>query len=232
GPRSELPSDQAAGGQRADGAHGHHACRLSAPPGQRPPLSVRRYRGHATRIRSHPAQGTGPAGRLGGPGRVRAAGGCRPRRGRSMKQSSHAWSRGYARQAQADLDAREVLLGATVPACQHLHFLQMACEQIARELLRRSAFAADLEVAPRGLEAMVRQLARKVDLLAPAVDDDGRRPDNCEYPWEDDGGALHVPAEHGFGPLGTLHRHRAGATFLKIVAAAAAELAGGFYAAS
>ncbi|MGA2699774.1 MAG: hypothetical protein ABSH35_01575 [Isosphaeraceae bacterium] len=60
----------------------------------------------------------------------------------------------------------------------------------------------------------------------------GRRPDNCEYPWEDDGGALHLPAEHGFGPLGTLHRHRAGATFLKIVAAAAAELAGGFYAAS
>lgn len=119
-----------------------------------------------------------------------------------MKQSSHAWSRAYARQAQADLDAREVLLGATVPACQHLHFLQMACEkiskahrclgganpetlrhshgfaakvlpQIARELLRRSAFAADLEVAPRGLEAMVRQLAREVDLLAPAVDDDG-----------------------------------------------------------
>ena len=90
----------------------------------------------------------------------------------------------------------------------------------ARELLRRSAFAADLEVAPRGLEAMVRQLAREVDLLAPAVDDDGRRPDNCEYPWEDDGVARHVPAEHGFGPLGTLLRHRAGATFLKIVAAA------------
>ena len=99
-----------------------------------------------------------------------------------MKQSSHAWSRAYARQAQADLDAREELLGATVPACQHLHFLQMACEkiskahrclgganpetlrhshgfaakvlpQIARELVRRSAFAADLEVCaswPRG----------------------------------------------------------------------------------
>ncbi len=176
-----------------------------------------------------------------------------------MKQSSHAWSRAYARQAQADLDVREVLLGATVPrlsapalsadglredlqspplpgrshpeTLRHSHgFAAKVLPQIARELLRRSAFAADLEVAPRGLEAMVRQLAREVDLLAPAVDDDGRRPDNCEYPWEDDGGALHVPAEHGFGPLGTLHRHRAGATFLKF--AAAAELAGGFYAAS
>jgi len=173
-----------------------------------------------------------------------------------MKQSSYAWSRAFARQAQADLDAREALLGATVPACQHLHFLQMACEkiskaywclggantetlmhshgfaakvlpQIARELLRRSAFAANLEVAHSGVEPMVRRLAREVDLLAPAVDDDGRRPDNCEYPWEDVGGTLHVPAEYGFGSLGALHRHRAGATFLKIVAAATAELGGG-----
>jgi len=178
-----------------------------------------------------------------------------------MKQSPYAWSQAYAQQAQADLEAREVLLGTSVPACQHLHFLQMACEkvskahrclggadpetlmhshgfaakvlpQIARELLRRSDFAARLEVAHSGLEAMVRQLAREVDLLAPAVDDGGRRPDNCEYPWEDAGGALHLPAGHGFEALGTLHRHRAGATFLKIVAAAAAELGGGSYAAS
>jgi hypothetical protein len=178
-----------------------------------------------------------------------------------MKQSSYAWSRAHAQQAQADLDARDVLLNAEVPACQHLHFLQMACEklskahrclggadpetlmhshgfaakvlpQIARELLRRAAFAADLEVAAGRIEPMIRQLAREVDLLAPAVDDDGRRPENCEYPWEDDEGALHVPAEHGFGPLGTLHRHRAGATFLKIVTTAAAELGGGSYATS
>ena len=175
-----------------------------------------------------------------------------------MKQSSYAWSRAYGMQAQADLDAREVLLLATLPGCQHLHFLQMACEkiakahrclggadpetlmrshgfavkvlpQIARELLRRSAFATGLEVAHSGIEPMVRQLAREVDLLAPAVDDDGRRPDNCEYPWEDSKGTLHVPAEHEFGSLGTLHRHRAGATFLKIVAVAALELGSGAY---
>ena len=109
-----------------------------------------------------------------------------------MKQSSYAWSRAYARQAQADLEAREALLGAPVPACQHLHFLQMACEkiakahrclggadpetlmhghgfaakvlpQVARELLRRSTFVADLQVKHVGIEAMVRQLAREVD---------------------------------------------------------------------
>jgi hypothetical protein len=51
--------------------------------------------------------------------------------------------------------------------------------------------------------------------------------DSGRYPWEDVQGALHVPAEHGFGSLGTLHRHRAGSTFLKIVAAAAAELGRG-----
>ena len=55
-----------------------------------------------------------------------------PREWRSMKQSSCAWSRAYARQAQADLEAREALLDATVPACQHLHFLQMACEKISK----------------------------------------------------------------------------------------------------
>ena len=69
--------------------------------------------------------------------------------------------------------------------------------------------------------------AERSSLLAPAVDDGGRRPDNCEYPWEDDGGILHVPAEHGFPSLDTLHKHRAGSTFLKIVTVAAAELAGG-----
>jgi hypothetical protein len=178
-----------------------------------------------------------------------------------VKQSPYAWSRACAQQALADLDAREALLGVEVPACQHLHFLQMACEkiskahrclggadpetlmhshgfavkvlpQIARELLRRATLAAELPFPRSQIESMVRQLAREVDLLTPAVDDDGRRPDNCEYPREDSAGTLHIPAEHPFGSLGTLHRHRAGATFLKIVATAAAELAGGAYAAS
>jgi hypothetical protein len=173
-----------------------------------------------------------------------------------MRQSSYAWSRAYARQAKADLDAREALLGAAVPACQHLHFLQMACEKIAkahrclggadpetlmhshgfaakvlpqivRELLRRSAFVAELAVAQAAVEPMVRQFAREVDLLAPSVDDDGRRPDNCEYPWEDAQGVLHVPADGDFPRVEALHRHRAGTTFLKVVTTAVLELQGG-----
>jgi hypothetical protein len=175
-----------------------------------------------------------------------------------MKQSSYAWSRAYGRQAQADLEAREVLLDVAIPACQHLHFLQMACEkvskahrclggadpeslmhshgfaakvlpQIARELSRRSAFVADLGAAHRGNEEMIRQLARDVDLLAPSIDNNGTRPDNCEYPWGDANGDLHSPADYAFGGLAALHRHRAGSTFLKIVATAAAELGSGSY---
>ena len=41
-----------------------------------------------------------------------------------------------------------------------------------------------------------------------------------------------LPVEHGFGALETLHRHRAGATFLKIVAVAATEMGSGSYEAS
>jgi hypothetical protein len=79
---------------------------------------------------------------------------------------------------------------------------------------------------------MVRQIARAVDLLAPSVDDDGRRPDNCEYPWEDHSGILRVPADHDFGELGKLHLHRAGSRFLKIVTIAVKELAEAAYEAS
>ncbi|MGP0063486.1 MAG: hypothetical protein ACLQGP_07810 [Isosphaeraceae bacterium] len=38
-------------------------------------------------------------------------------------------------------------------------------------------------------------LAREIEVLAPAVKRGGQRPDNCEYPWEDDAGTLHVPLD-------------------------------------
>ena len=47
-------------------------------------------------------------------------------------------------------------------------------------------------------------LAREIELLAPAVEDGGRRPQNCEYPWEDAIG-VHVPAEYEFPNLDLLH---------------------------
>jgi hypothetical protein len=40
-----------------------------------------------------------------------------------------------------------------------------------------------------------RHLAQEIDVLAPAVKRGGQRPDNCEYPWEDDDGTLRVPLD-------------------------------------
>ncbi|MEW6249344.1 MAG: hypothetical protein AB1716_01755 [Planctomycetota bacterium] len=68
----------------------------------------------------------------------------------------------------------------------------------------------------------LRKLARQIELLAPAVDDAGRSPANCEYPWPSPDGRIIAPAEHAFG-LGLLHE-KAGATLLKILRAAITEL--------
>jgi hypothetical protein len=42
------------------------------------------------------------------------------------------WGRAYARQAKADLDAWDHLQGSILPECQKLHFMQMACEKLAK----------------------------------------------------------------------------------------------------
>ena len=41
---------------------------------------------------------------------------------------------------------------------------------------------------------MVRSLARQIELLAPAVDNGGQQPKNCEYPYEGPGGQVRCPA--------------------------------------
>lgn len=47
--------------------------------------------------------------------------------------SFQEWRRAYARQAQADMQAREVLLREKhLPPCEQLHLLQMACEKLAK----------------------------------------------------------------------------------------------------
>jgi hypothetical protein len=59
-------------------------------------------------------------------------------------------------------------------------------------------------------------LSREIEMLAPAVRRGGQRPDNCEYPWEDDKGKLHAPLDWSFAPSGLLLAP-AGRTFLKLV---------------
>lgn len=159
------------------------------------------------------------------------------------------WAQAYARQARADFDAWGALAEhKELAPSQRLHFFQMACEKLCKAHLCKSGaepstltgshayIAGTLPVIVRqhltrltgkkgraGLLRHAKHLSREIELLAPAVDDGGRRPDNCEYPWEDHAGQLHVPAEHSFPALRLLTAP-AGRTFLKTVRAAIAAL--------
>ncbi len=152
----------------------------------------------------------------------------------------------------ADLCAREKLLEhSDLPDCQQLHFLQMACEKLCKaylcghgsdpETLRsshayigstlpiiaRQQFAQDwrkVRVDRTWVIQALRALARKIEMLAPAVNDGGRQPANCEYPWAGPDGVLRVPAEHNF-ELDLLHE-KAGRHLLKVLYTAAEELLG------
>lgn len=67
-------------------------------------------------------------------------------------------------------------------------------------------------------KAMLRQfklLAGEIEVLSPAVERGGKRPDNCEYPWES-GGSVFSPLDQPFSAL-SLIEQPSGVTFLKFV---------------
>jgi hypothetical protein len=141
------------------------------------------------------------------------------------------------------MSARDELLGnASLPACQQLHFLQMACEKLCKAhlcasgskpkdvqtshgytrrvlpLIFRAGFSREFNRELRQkawLLQHIGHLAREINFLSPAVDDSGKRPDNCEYPWEETGVVV-VPAERQFTNLDFL-RAPAGRLFIKLV---------------
>jgi hypothetical protein len=147
--------------------------------------------------------------------------------------TSEEWSRAFAKQALADFDAWNVLNLAMgippLPPSQKLHFLQMACEKLAKShLLKAGSKMSELEQShaytAKNIPTIVRQqmilggenkrvadsvrdqckrLAREIELLSPSVDDGGRRKDNCEYPWRD-AKSLRIPAEWEFTTLNLL----------------------------
>ena len=63
--------------------------------------------------------------------------------------------------------------------------------------------------------AAIRPLARKIELLNPAVQGGGRSPENCEYPWEAPDWSIVAPADHKF-ELSALFEP-AGVALLKII---------------
>jgi len=70
--------------------------------------------------------------------------------------------------------------------------------------------------ARTGLLTFTRHLAAEIEVANPAVDRNGRRPDNCEYPWEDEQQVLHSPIDWQFSPLQLL-RGRFGPRFVKLL---------------
>ena len=130
----------------------------------------------------------------------------------AARQLEDQWRDAFARQARSDKQAYEGLSRqAGLAPCHRLHYLQMFLEKLSKALLWAGHRAIDgppdflgthgviAKVLPMAVKEyrvrakeralrrdemeQLRALCREIDLLAPAVDDDGRRPDNCEYPW-------------------------------------------------
>lgn len=154
-----------------------------------------------------------------------------------------AFARKFIAQARSDWGVYELLAKrADVAPCHKLHFLQMACEKLAKahrlrdtdspvdELLSRhtgfakfvSAFCKlMLGEQYRGKDAQLaavikasRTLAREIEKLAPAIDRHVS-PENAEYPWERDEEVI-APCEYTFPSLDLLGA-AGGRTFLKLI---------------
>jgi hypothetical protein len=162
------------------------------------------------------------------------------------------WSRAFARQANADARTWDrIQRDDTIPECHKLLFLQMACEKLVKaHLCQAGSKPADLQKshayvnknlpiilsqelaasrfrpeAVRLTERHIKHLSQEIELLAPAVKRGGRRRDNCEYPWEDAAGSIHVPLDWTFVPS-QLVAVPAGLLFLKLVRQAIARRLG------
>jgi len=153
------------------------------------------------------------------------------------------WTKAYARQADADFKTGETLQGqSAVPRCHGLLFLQMTCEKLCKAHLIAEGTPSQMLQTSHGyiakpLPVVIRQqiaflgrdvkkmrsvahaarlLAQEIEVLSPAVDRNGQRPDDCEYPWQDHSGMLHSPLDWTFQPLHLL-TSRHGRTLLKLV---------------
>jgi hypothetical protein len=165
----------------------------------------------------------------------------------AAKSKRHADQGNQARQLPTELHGLLEQIGEwRAESCHALHYLQMACEKIAkayrfrdsetaerRLLTEHVAFSQFIEsfyAAPAmkrqyaGRESQLRSqrklaanLAREIERLAPAVDREAF-PVNTEYPWAD-GKVVVVPCEYTFPSLSLL-RDGGGRSFLKVLTVA------------
>lgn len=161
-----------------------------------------------------------------------------------MPASREAWANAFALQSRSDWQVYNLLAGESYLAdCHELHYLQMACEKIAKAYRSRDT-AADLDdllkrhvgfakfmgsflsspsikEAYNGRDAQLQQLsrfarglAREIEKLAPAVDRAGS-PENAEYPWES-GDKVISPCQYSYPRLSLL-TSAGGRTLLKLL---------------
>jgi hypothetical protein len=138
------------------------------------------------------------------------------------------WVTAYTRQADADLKTwKELEALPAVPACHRLLFLQMACEKLCKAHLIQAGTATEALQSSHAYVAkplpvvireqidflghdprraapvihVVRHLANEIEIANPSCNREGRRADNCEYPWENGNRVLHSPLDWTFAPL-------------------------------
>lgn len=161
-----------------------------------------------------------------------------------MPPSRSDWAAAYAAQSKSDFAVYEVLsIQRDIPTSHTLHYLQMACEKIAKAHLFRDTGTAEKKLRTRhvafasfvkaffispamrsryvgkdaqllGISVRANQIAREIERLAPVVDEE-KSPGNAEYPWQSNGGII-VPCQYEFPNLSVL-RNDAGINFLKTV---------------
>ena len=167
-----------------------------------------------------------------------------------MPPSREVWASAFALQSRSDWQVFDRLAAdPRISTCHELHYLQMACEKIAKayrcrdtaasleELLTKhvgftkfmGSFLASPSIkdAYRGRDAqrrevakLARVLAREIERLAPAVDR-VISPENAEYPWQS-GENVIAPCLYDYPRLSLL-TSAGGRTFLKLVARAIEE---------
>lgn len=176
-----------------------------------------------------------------------------------MTDREAQWRKGYARQALSDLAVYKLLARRReISACHRLHYLQMFLEKTAKAQLwqseKRSERSDKINSSHKFIEKVlpqvyrefalrrkqgghsksvqwkkIKHLCRELDLLAPASDRGGQRPDNCEYPWEIQDALgntrVIVPDTYPFAVLELLARPEA-VDFLKCVEAILPTLSG------
>jgi hypothetical protein len=129
------------------------------------------------------------------------------------------WSQAFTAQAASDLDVDERLAQSPLPQSHRLHYLQMWLEKFCKAYVHgvnldalKTTHNVVAKVLPRLIDAHWRRLGlahqpdmtdlraicREVDLLHPQVNDDNRRPENVEYPWMGNTGAVQTPAQWKF----------------------------------